>query len=236
MMRGGERMKRRGKGMKRLGKGMPNGEANMDSLLSKIRIASPCHENWNDMTGDERSRHCAQCNKSVYNLSEMTEDEAIALLESRGQKETCVRIYRRLDGTVITSDCPVGVRKKRQRSIIRGVAATAVALAGAACSRSDVQTAVEPSLPTETQPIAIAQQVPTEVPVTEPAAVPIHIEEMGDFCIEEPPQPVVTENAGVVVEGLQPPPKSPPRIVMGRMKAPTNQIAPIPIPLEPKAK
>jgi hypothetical protein len=159
----------------------------MDKLLSKIRIASPCHENWNDMTGDERSRHCAQCNKFVYNLSEMTEDEAIALLESRGQQETCVRLYRRLDGTVITRDCPVGIRRKRQRNILRGVAATAVALAGAACSRSDLQTSVEPSLPTSSQPIAAVHQAAAEVPVPERIPVREHIEEMGDVCIEEPP-------------------------------------------------
>ena len=76
----------------------------MNNPLDNVRVAAPCHENWNDMSGDDRARHCASCNHTVYNLSAMTEDEAIALLESRGQNRLCIRLHRRLDGTVITSD------------------------------------------------------------------------------------------------------------------------------------
>ena len=100
----------------------------MKSPLDAIKIASPCHENWNKMSGDEQSRHCSQCQMFVYNLSEMTEGEAIALLESRGTKRTCIRMHRRSDGTMITKDCPVGVRKKVKRALVNGVAAAAVAL------------------------------------------------------------------------------------------------------------
>jgi len=41
-------------------------------------------------------------------------EEAEALLVAR-EGSLCVRLYRRQDGTVLTSDCPVGVKKRRRR-------------------------------------------------------------------------------------------------------------------------
>ena len=83
-------------------------------VLDNIRIASPCRADWNTMQGDDRVRHCGECNKNVYNLSNMTRDEAEALLLSRGH--LCIRYYRRSDGTILLADdCPVGLRKRRFR-------------------------------------------------------------------------------------------------------------------------
>jgi|HubBroStandDraft_6_1064221.scaffolds.fasta_scaffold58086_2 hypothetical protein len=94
-------------------------------LLDDVRVASPCTASWDAMSGDERARFCGECKKSVYNLSAMTRDEAERLLAER-EGSICVRLYRRTDGTVITADCPVGLRKKRVRR-----AAISVAGAGA---------------------------------------------------------------------------------------------------------
>ena len=58
------------------------------------------------MTGSA-SALSASCN--VYNLSDMTEEEALKLVEER-EGRLCVRFYQREDGTVLTSDCPVGSR------------------------------------------------------------------------------------------------------------------------------
>lgn len=80
------------------------------TLLDDIRIASPCPAAWADMAGDDRVRHCAQCNLSVFDLSELTATEAVALIEAK-EGHLCVRLHRRRDGTVITRDCPVGVRQ-----------------------------------------------------------------------------------------------------------------------------
>src|SRR5213595_238935 len=49
-------------------------------VLDNIRVASPCKADWEQMTGDARVRACASCNKRVYNLSEMTREEAQALI------------------------------------------------------------------------------------------------------------------------------------------------------------
>ncbi|HEY0062420.1 MAG TPA: hypothetical protein VGC21_09885, partial [Telluria sp.] len=50
--------------------------------LHRISIASPCTASWDLMQGDERVRHCGDCNKNVFNLSAMPEAEAATLLAS----------------------------------------------------------------------------------------------------------------------------------------------------------
>ena len=92
-------------------------------LLANVRVASPCTARWADMTGDERSRFCAQCQKHVYNLSEMTAEAASSLIREKEGK-LCVRFYQRADGTVLTADCPVGaaaVVRRVKRLIAVGV-------------------------------------------------------------------------------------------------------------------
>jgi hypothetical protein len=64
------------------------------------------------MEGDERVRYCGLCRKSVYNLSGMTPGEAADLIR-RTEGNLCVRLLRRRDGTLLTEDCPVGVRRRR---------------------------------------------------------------------------------------------------------------------------
>jgi hypothetical protein len=83
--------------------------------LNNIRVASPCPADWDAMYGDDRKRFCGECKLNVYNLSGMNRDEAEALI-TNAEGRLCVRFYRRADGTVITSDCPVGWAKVRQRT------------------------------------------------------------------------------------------------------------------------
>jgi len=82
--------------------------------LEVIDVASPCPANWDAMTGDDRVRHCSQCDLNVYNLSEMTSGEALRLV-NQTEGRLCVRFLRRADGTMITRDCPVGLRAIRRR-------------------------------------------------------------------------------------------------------------------------
>jgi hypothetical protein len=89
-------------------------------LLEDVAIAAPCKASWDEMVGDDRVRFCGQCDKNVYNLSAMPRDEAEALLAAREGK-MCVRLYKRVDGTVMTSDCPVGVKRRRRRRAVAGV-------------------------------------------------------------------------------------------------------------------
>jgi hypothetical protein len=94
-------------------------------LLNSIRIASPCTADWEQMSGDDRSRYCSACKLNVYNISNMTGDAAAALIE-REQGHLCVRLFRRADGTVLTQDCPVGLRLIRKQ-VVRTAARIAAA-------------------------------------------------------------------------------------------------------------
>jgi len=85
-------------------------------VLGEVRVASPCHADWNSMTGDDQSRFCDKCAKNVYNLSAMTIEQAERLIREK-EGDLCVRYYQRTDGTVLTADCPVGVRKKRVKAV-----------------------------------------------------------------------------------------------------------------------
>ena len=91
----------------------------------KISVASPCHAPWEDMGGDERVRFCDHCQKHIFNLSSMTTAEATALVDAR-EGRLCARFHQRRDGTVLTSDCPVGARAhwRRLRNLLGAGAAT----------------------------------------------------------------------------------------------------------------
>jgi hypothetical protein len=59
------------------------------------------------MTGDDRVRFCQQCRRQVYNLSAMSHAQATDFVQKIAGR-TCLRFFRRADGTVMTQDCPVG--------------------------------------------------------------------------------------------------------------------------------
>jgi hypothetical protein len=76
----------------------------------EIRIASPCTANWNLMNGDDRIRHCTECHLSVHNFSRMSDSEIDDLLDAH-EGRICARFYQRADGTMLTQNCPEGVRR-----------------------------------------------------------------------------------------------------------------------------
>jgi hypothetical protein len=90
--------------------------------LDHLRIASPCPTSWGKMSGDDRVRSCDLCNLQVYNIASLTRKEVETII-AKTKGRLCARLYRRPDGTIITKDCPIGLRAVRQR-----VARTAGAL------------------------------------------------------------------------------------------------------------
>ena len=100
--------------------------------LDVIDIASPCPAAWDEMRGDDRVRFCGLCQLNVYNISEMNREEAEAFVSQR-EGRTCIRIYRRADGKILTRDCPIGLRAVRRR-LARMVTAIAAMLGGFAIS------------------------------------------------------------------------------------------------------
>jgi hypothetical protein len=88
----------------------------LTSLLDHAKIAAPCPADWDQMFSfeDERVRFCSQCNLNVYNLSGMSRQEAEALI-TKTEGRLCVRFYRKADGSVLTQNCPVGLKAIKRR-------------------------------------------------------------------------------------------------------------------------
>jgi hypothetical protein len=99
--------------------------------LDDVSIAAPCPIKWDEMEGDDRIRFCSVCELSVYNLSEMTRKDAESFLRSRSGR-SCVKLYRRMDGTLITKDCPIGRRiADNVRRRVRAIAALFITILNA---------------------------------------------------------------------------------------------------------
>lgn len=94
--------------------------------INKLRVASPCPANWSEMRGDDKTRFCDLCSLNVYNFSEMTSEE-IQKLITKSDGRICGRMYKRADGTILTQDCPVGIRAYYKRTArFAGAALTAI--------------------------------------------------------------------------------------------------------------
>jgi hypothetical protein len=109
-------------------------------LLESIQLASPCPARWEDMSGDSRTRHCAQCDLDVHNLADMTRAEAEQLLSTLSEGRICARFYRRRDGTILTRDCPVGIRAARIK-VLKAASRVAAALGLAVCAAAAAKAA-----------------------------------------------------------------------------------------------
>jgi hypothetical protein len=78
------------------------------------------------MRGDDSVRFCDHCRLNVYNISALSRSEAESLIAST-EGRLCARLFRRADGTVLTKDCPVGLRALRMR-VSKKAAATFAAV------------------------------------------------------------------------------------------------------------
>jgi hypothetical protein len=86
------------------------------SPLANVSIAASCPADWDSMIGGDRVRFCSQCQLNVYNLSTMSKFEAESLI-ARTEGRLCVRFYRRKDGSILTDNCPVGLRALKRRAL-----------------------------------------------------------------------------------------------------------------------
>jgi len=78
----------------------------MSADLSRFIIRQPCPENWGAMPGDQKFRFCEQCQKNVYNLEALSDEEIRKLVETG--ESICGRMKR--------PDRPTSIRPtKRQR-------------------------------------------------------------------------------------------------------------------------
>lgn len=60
----------------------------------QISIPKPCHQDWDQMTPDERGRFCSMCKKTVLDFSEKTEDEILDFINSHRNENLCGRFRK----------------------------------------------------------------------------------------------------------------------------------------------
>jgi hypothetical protein len=121
-----------------------------------VRIPSPCHEDWNRMTPNERGRHCAACDKTVVDVTRMGPrggGEYLRRLpaELAAGAKVCVHAHADARGRLLSP--------AQRRLLTNGLAAVlAVAIAG--CTGNGPQVAGH-----QPQPAPQHQQDPPPGPV-----------------------------------------------------------------------
>ncbi len=72
------------------------------SILDRVRVVSPCGEDWREMRGSDEVRFCSHCAKDVHNLSGMTRRDAERLI-AKSNGRVCVRYVSRADKKILTA-------------------------------------------------------------------------------------------------------------------------------------
>ena len=146
-------------------------------MLDQVQVAKPCPANWDEMKGNDQVRHCTHCRLNVYNLSEMSTEAAERLIQNT-EGRMCIRMYRRNDGTMITRDCPKGVRAAREKMARVIVMAASCVLSAIGCGstadrlKADFGLAPTPPAPTIMGKMSVlAVSAGPPVPPTGPKSV-----------------------------------------------------------------
>ncbi|MFO0739336.1 MAG: hypothetical protein U0270_25795 [Labilithrix sp.] len=174
----------------------------MKRLLPVVQklIAAPCDVPWASMKGDDKTRHCGECDRDVHNLSAMSKDELQAFLRAivdAPQNATlpCVSMYARQDGTVLLEDCPVGIRARRRKALI----ASTLGLGGVAVAALTALVFLHQRVPATNvapEPAAYTIEAPAPSPVVPVVNTPaVHAESPGFVTVEGVPGTVVFEGA-----------------------------------------
>jgi len=160
----------------------------------RLRLARPCPVDWNAMEGDDRVRFCKLCERDVYHLSAMKHVEVQELMLTK-QGKLCVRFFQRADGTVMTSDCPVGKRERRRRSMLMtaGAAGAAALLAAASAGFLRMESVDDLELPQPSRGLTMVVPPPPKLPPPPMAVRPVKY-----VIMDKAPEVRV---GGAVVEG-----------------------------------
>jgi hypothetical protein len=103
---------------------------NNRELVQRTFIQAPCPMRWDDLdvsdagnrqgrspdAACDTKRFCHECKLNVYNITNMTEVDAAALLRQK-DKRTCIFISVASDGTIITDNCPRVLRRVRNQVV-----------------------------------------------------------------------------------------------------------------------
>jgi len=164
-----------------------------------LPIASPCEEDWDAMRSTGCGKFCQACDKPVYDLSSMTEQQARALLANDAKRGICISYLADARGNV-------SFRAPKRAAPVMAAAVVATALA--ACTpihNADVvqeaqPTAIELDQPVEEVMVPLAERVEEPVEVVEPVEPvkepePVSERVKGDWVgpVDEPCDPPEAE-------------------------------------------
>jgi hypothetical protein len=74
-----------------------------------IKVAEPCHENWNKMTPKEKGRHCGSCQKIVVDFTVMSDKELLDHISKAAGQYGCGRF----SGDQLNRDIKTTEKKRR---------------------------------------------------------------------------------------------------------------------------
>lgn len=165
--------------------------------LRQLKINQPCHEDWNEMKGDEKRRFCGGCGCYVNNISEFDAGEAENLLNQTGR--VCTRVISDPHRGILTKDGWVA----------RVLTAGAVAVAMAGCAEEPVF--IGEAAGSQPKPVVDdGKNVPTGP--TNPTP-PI----MGEIAVPQQEPEIMT---GIVAPADPVPPATEPDVTIGRVANP----------------
>lgn len=197
----------------------------------QLPINNPCTQDWNTMAGGDRQRFCQVCDKTVHDLSAMTQKEAQGVLaQRRAGQRLCVRYSAGDDGEILfqrPSLIPAGLLLRTRQVALRAtLAAVAVAavvetpgcvpagpVTGAVVARVAAEGVVEELAESGTCSISLEPLLPLSLrfhssACAEPKVEPVEIVLGEAPALPEPPPvepPPVPEPPPVQVPPLPPP-------------------------------
>jgi hypothetical protein len=145
--------------------------------MSDLHIPTPCHASWNDMTPTANGRHCASCDHTVLDLTNMPVTHGRQLLAEvattlqSSSKRLCVRAHATPKGRLVPG----------RRKLLTPALATLLACTMAGCvgAGPELGSAPQPPAPPTIQPTSTM----TGTPVVRPAPQPQVEAVLGDVCI-----------------------------------------------------
>jgi len=132
------------------------------------KLSYACPIPWSSLRGDERAKFCAQCGRTITNLSELDEKARLALLANAGGEKICITYYRRLSGEFVTPESPLTPEERAgiKQLGVAALSAGALALAaGCMATNQPPNVSPPPAPPASTQSVAEKAAPPPSGPL-----------------------------------------------------------------------
>jgi hypothetical protein len=165
-------------------------------LLERIHVKTPCDADWDSMSGDERVRFCAHCERHVNDLSRLTRAEALKLVTRSGGR-LCVRYVSLPGGQLVTADAPPAPLyriTRRASRIAAGAFTAAIGLSAGVAAQAQSNAGGAPAVQSQPAPQAGGdgqQTVNAQQVVNLPLKAWQETATMGVVVLVEPREPLV---------------------------------------------